>query len=303
MNSNYVAHAFANKIQSRASNGSSFYFKGDTIYSFGSHFPISVHYKDVVLMTTRTYSNSTAKHIGKVHSATSHLKKIYCKHPTQAAKENHTENIQDWVDRINWIKENNLGRANKPAIYLDQIQREINYLNEYVEFFGIELDYSVRELITNVITPEFLEKVKLQAKRDTENKRKQLKNGREVAEEWKTWWRNNQTLTDFFDINSYSRHNMNLYLKSVDSNLVWLRLIDSEIETTKGIKLPVNVAKHYYKWYLNILSKGGCNSSCNYKILDFKVISANEKELIVGCHKILREEIDYIANLLKWSIN
>src|SRR5436190_15215353 len=70
-----IAHLWMNKKQDSARDGrGSFYFKGDTIYSYGAHFPIARHITNkngehAVLMTTRTYSNTTAKHISMVQSA------------------------------------------------------------------------------------------------------------------------------------------------------------------------------------------------------------------------------------------
>jgi hypothetical protein len=70
-----IAHLWMNKKQDHARDSrESFYFRGDTIYSYGSHFPIARHVRnsrgeDAVLMTTDTYSNTTAKHISMVRSA------------------------------------------------------------------------------------------------------------------------------------------------------------------------------------------------------------------------------------------
>lgn len=56
------------KIQARASNGT-LYFAGDTLYSYGSHFPLARLTTDndskegtIALVTTRKYSVTTFKH-------------------------------------------------------------------------------------------------------------------------------------------------------------------------------------------------------------------------------------------------
>ena len=58
-------------------SGGRFYFVGDTIYSYGSHFPIARHVahkgKAAVLFTTRSYSVTTAGHKCMVESACRHL--------------------------------------------------------------------------------------------------------------------------------------------------------------------------------------------------------------------------------------
>jgi|GEM_PF-3378619 len=67
-----IAHLWAHKTQDDARNpGGNFYFRGDTIYSYGSHFPIARHVTNdkgeaAVLFTNQKWSNTTAKHINYV---------------------------------------------------------------------------------------------------------------------------------------------------------------------------------------------------------------------------------------------
>ena len=60
-----VCHAWAHQTDQNASNGQgTIYSIGDTIFSYGDHFPIARHCKGVILFTTDTYSNTTSKHLG-----------------------------------------------------------------------------------------------------------------------------------------------------------------------------------------------------------------------------------------------
>ena len=73
-----VAHLWAHKSQDFARNpGHNFYFHGDTIYSYGSHFPVARHVENkrgrAVLFTTRSYSSTTAGHKCMVEGACRHL--------------------------------------------------------------------------------------------------------------------------------------------------------------------------------------------------------------------------------------
>lgn len=63
MNNRDVAHAWAHQNRDRA-NGSNFYFEGDTIYSYGRHFPIARidAAEQTVWFTMDGYSSTTAKH-------------------------------------------------------------------------------------------------------------------------------------------------------------------------------------------------------------------------------------------------
>lgn len=64
-----VAHIWAHRAQTDARNPQgNFYFDGNTIYSYGGHFPIARHVarngrKRCILFTTKTRSVTTAKHI------------------------------------------------------------------------------------------------------------------------------------------------------------------------------------------------------------------------------------------------
>lgn len=72
MNNDQVAHLWANKSRQQA-KGSNVFFEGNTIYSYGHHFPMARLYKGVVLYTTGSYSVTTAKHLSIVRRACSHL--------------------------------------------------------------------------------------------------------------------------------------------------------------------------------------------------------------------------------------
>lgn len=66
-----IAHLWAHQSKPDARNSQgNFYFQGDTIYSYGSHFPIARHIehdgKKAILFVDHSYSNTTSKHIGNV---------------------------------------------------------------------------------------------------------------------------------------------------------------------------------------------------------------------------------------------
>ena len=66
-----VAHIWAQQTQDDGRNAQgNFYFTGDTIYSYGSHFPIARFINpQTVLFTTRRYSNTTSKHLWATRDA------------------------------------------------------------------------------------------------------------------------------------------------------------------------------------------------------------------------------------------
>lgn len=69
-----IAHLWAHQSKPEARNPhGNFYFEGDTIYSYGRHFPIARHIehngKKAILFVDHGYSNTTAKHIGEVRGS------------------------------------------------------------------------------------------------------------------------------------------------------------------------------------------------------------------------------------------
>jgi hypothetical protein len=72
---NEIPHLWAHKTQDSARNpGRNLYFDGDTIYSYGGHFPIARHISNkrgnrAILFTTRTYSVTTSGHVSAVRSS------------------------------------------------------------------------------------------------------------------------------------------------------------------------------------------------------------------------------------------
>lgn len=73
--SHEVPHLWAHKAQPSAYNSTrNFYFEGDTIYSYGRHFPIARHVTNKrkqagILFTTDHYGITTSGHVGSVRHA------------------------------------------------------------------------------------------------------------------------------------------------------------------------------------------------------------------------------------------
>jgi hypothetical protein len=70
-----IPHLWAHQTQDEARNGTgSFYFRGATIYSYGSHFPIATHAKGSqgqsgILFTSEKNSVTTSQHMSAVRRA------------------------------------------------------------------------------------------------------------------------------------------------------------------------------------------------------------------------------------------
>jgi len=96
MNNAELFRRWANRVKDRGKSGNVFY-EGPILYSYGHHFPLAVltgaktEGREVVLVNSRSYSMTTAKHKGQAARASSHLTHIYVPHPTEAHR---TDNLK-----------------------------------------------------------------------------------------------------------------------------------------------------------------------------------------------------------------
>lgn len=99
-----VAHVWAHRLQEHARNSTgSLFFNGDTIYSYGRHFPIARHVTDkngraCVLFTTRDYSVTTSGHKSAVRCAIADGLRVFHVQdvdagPTKAALDDYAKRI------------------------------------------------------------------------------------------------------------------------------------------------------------------------------------------------------------------
>lgn len=287
LNTNDVAHFWADRTQEEGRNsGGNFYFKGDTIYSYGGHFPIAKHVTNergerAVLFTTRSYSNTTAKHISKTRNGANHLNIIYCYNPAFVNIPQHQDNFNSWKTRAENVSKN-LVKAKKPELYLNSLDQIKGEAQTYATFFGIELpetlnlvlSISGKEDYLNYSTAKELAKKKEEAKRQRELKKQHAK---ELAE-FRGFKRN--TL--------YTRNGID-----------FLRLNEGEarIETSQGVQIPVEIGKRFWRVIQHTISKGGC-ANCGLPLLNYTVNEINKDFISVGCHKIEFKELQNIANLL-----
>lgn len=137
MNNRKVAERFVNG--KTTGTGSHFFIEGDTLYSYGHHFPVARRERDIILVTMREYSNSTARH-------KSHLRTALCGSNVQSidvpAIENPAEiNVQEFLDKIDrlYAQRNKTRTTTKKYAGIDhQIGRMTDNLMAYRLFKGVK---------------------------------------------------------------------------------------------------------------------------------------------------------------------
>lgn len=280
-----IAHLFANQTQETARNTGNFYFNGDTIYSYGSHFPIAKHVVNEanlkgLLFTKCSYSNTTSKHIAVTKQATNHLNKIIC-YSVNGSK---ADNFSKWLRDIE-EQADKLVKAKKPEIYLNAIDILINEATNYAKYFNVELPIELQNAkdITNKQTSIEYREVKTKALAV-----KALKEAKEAAKKHKI------ELTKWLSFKTDRLYNR------LDVDYLRFNVDKKRIETTQAVQIPEQIAKEFFNTIILTIKNGGCKD-CKVSLLDYQVKEINKNFIQVGCHKVEVKEINRIAKQLNWN--
>lgn len=287
LDKNEVAHRWANQLQSEGRTaGRNFYFHGDTIYSYGGHFPIAKHVTNkkgerAILFTFRGYSNTTAKQIHVTRMACSHKNIILVDTPTDLT-------IKTFDGYINKIKSElkGLGTARKPEKYIDPAMYYFGEAKKYADFFGLKLPKELIKLIDSVNSGEYKQYLIKEADRIAKEKAKREK-------EHKKQFIESIALFRSFEVER-------LYNRLFDRDYLRYNPETKRVETSQGVEIPTEAARRAYNWIKETVKAGGCNGECSYKILDYEVKSVTPELVTIGCHKIDLSEIEQIAVKLGW---
>ena len=277
-----ISHIWANNLEYKGKQGSLF-FNGNTIYSYGYHFPIAMHLdSETVLFTNRSYSNSTAKHIGLVRSAVSHKTIIYCNRPDS----NHKLNIEAFILQIT-NEALKLVKAKKPEIYLQNIEYIKNDLNKYLAYFKIKLTKKQKDSIDIKTKEDYTKKLEILKIKEAKEKQLIINKGKKLfplfVNQFRNGLKNEFTYTE--------KELLNTYYISINSPALF-KIENDNLVSNKGVKIPVKIAKKYLDRYFNNTLKTAD------KITDFVVNEITANYITIGCHYITRSELNYLKETL-----
>jgi histidinol phosphatase-like enzyme len=236
------------------------FFEGSTIYSYGYHFPIckittNQQGKEALLFTNRSYSNTTAKHISIVSSATRQYDKIFCNNP----KGTHEENFKAWLNISETIAKG-LINARKPEKYLLEIAYNKTQAEIYSKFFGIDIPENLQNVFNISNKQEYLSLYEKQIDFEKQEAKRQLREQRAKFKEQFKKWINDET------DRLYTNYKYD-----------FLRVKDDRIETTQAVQIPIEIAKRLY------LSIKNGSLSVGDKILNYSIDKVGQ-EIKIGCH-------------------
>lgn len=257
--SNYdIAHAFAYGATEGHTSNYNLFIEGDCIYSYGHHFCIAKRVgKGTVLMTTQTYSKSTAKHISYVRNATYHYDHVYCCDPDAS----HVENQRRFLEEIRKLLPN-LAKARKPEKWIHEIQVISERAKKYCEFFDIKMEKDLAKFVQSEDLNKTNEAYEAELLRKAEReRRKRMKEMKEKLEKW-----HNFEGSDYVSDLDYQE----------------LRCDARRIETTMGVKIPYDIAREFYEKLKAGAIKVGD------KLFYYAVRRMDSKEIAIGCHTFKR---------------
>jgi hypothetical protein len=296
-----IPHLWAHRTQDEARNRQgNLYFTGDTIYSYGSHFPIARHVTNdagerAVLFTTASYSVTTASHCSAVRSAVPsgipvfHVPNVchgrYTGSELTAA--DHAGTLADYTERIekhvvtsararsSYAKEWNQGHA-------------VSLRDEafvYCTFFGLPVPNipEVPDLDSEALTAIRKREAKRAAEKAEqtrrENEREAIRHSEKMAK-----WRAGEYHGGF----PYGFPTM-------------LRIIGDEVQTSRGARFPVSHAKRALAFVRKVRETGQAYVR-NGRTIHLGPYTLDRIEpdgtVKAGCHVVSWEEIERIASSL-----
>lgn len=315
-NAGEVAHKWASQSQDEGRNSTkNIYFRGRTIYSYGSHFPMASFVEPklakrlgknpgVVLKTSRSYSNTTAKHLNYVSRAINHCITIYADNPVPTSNTDHEDNIARMIRGIQALAEQQ-AKAVK-ASYTGSINSAIDNLDKYVTLFALRKNKQLRTMLGYYNDPLAWAKiagvdlVKAEAKNA-----KRLANiaAEESAKEFARvkrleqikhltplavkHWRQGGGINDRLPVPDVSEQWF--YVSSVIYELpTMLRLKGNEIETSRQARISVETAKRIWP---SLQAKQNPGDVEGYRGVGFN----HAVEFVIGCHRIPYCELELMA--------
>lgn len=242
-----LPHLWAYQTQTSGRNSTgSFYFEDETIYSYGTHFPIARWVENdkeerAVLFTTRTYSPTTSQHVYGVRAAIPKGTKIFSVLNPVTYKE---EIVRDFESDILYYldKAAEANKRNRPKWYEEALQKRANAI-EFCQFFSLPTD----ELPTIPEEDKVREEVK--KRKDAERaEREEREQKRKLAEEKE----NAERLERFLSGETvYAR-----WGATYPDGTAALRIEGEEVVTSLGARVPISHAKRGLKFVREVVANG-----------------------------------------------
>lgn len=271
-----VAHVWASQQQANGRSGNIF-FEGPSIYSYGHHFemarfvtPPATGVPEIVLVTTRSYSVTTASHLSRVKQAISHLTSF-----TVPSFTDHAENLAYLIAEAQKLIDS--AKRARSSWKIERVLEDFStdHIRHYAKLFGLPLSDPPR--VDTELVAQLTEKLnqcrvrehEAQEKKDAKRQAQRDLRIKEEAAKLEAWKRGE----------SLGWHNF---------ASTALRINGNDIETTHGARVPLEAAKQFYT-----ALRTGMNLT-GIRVGMYTIQSVTAEVAVIGCHEIPMAEIERI---------
>lgn len=237
---------------------------------------------NIILFTTGSYSNTTAKHINHVHRAIDSQKKIFYVDNVQAVEGyEHLQNFNDYVERFkDKLKESVKSRKYKATLFDDAL-RIAHDANFYAKIFNLAIEpIDIEKYDLN----EIVGQLKIERAKKLKQKKERAKQLLIDQAETIANWRNGERADSLWQLPCMLRINKE----------------NETIETSQGANIPLSFAPKLWK-LISICVKKGASYSEGFRLGHYSLNHIDKNGNIkVGCHNIKYNELLAIAKQLKF---
>lgn len=302
-----ITHLWANDTRADKRRGNMHCVDG-RLYSYnaviGQHVTIGKRDpKTATLLSTRSYSVTTAQHQSAASQAALHLNTIRVPDiPSEFTYGNIKAGAKVLYDL--WLREvgyeaDKLKTARKPENYLDAITRYGEQIEKFALWSGTKIPAKLRTLIDMPKSEDWRAIVAAQAdklrKAKAKKKAEQTKENAIAITQWRE--------TGRLEYNPDTDAKRWAY-RRVDRDYLRYNNQTERIETTQHVQVPVRLARELYDWLKVTRANGGCSNvtACNYRFMNsYDVRAVNDQYFEIGCHTVYFDEVERIANSLGWD--
>lgn len=285
-----VAHLWAHQAQAdgRSNGRGNIFFEGDTIYSYGHHFPIARHIKNkrgqkAILFTAKSYSVTTAKHKRFVWGAIPGSMEVF--HVANVIDNPKVALLDDYQTEINELAiKAGRSRQNKDYV-LAELKKKSDEFLALAEFIGSKRKPKIPD-------QKWIDEQKELARKEAKEARER-KEQREAA----------QRQLDKKDFNAWLLGESNHFPASYryGTNTDYLRIEDEEVVTSRAARVPLDHVKRIVSLVIGLINDGKTYQANGHSIhLGHYTVDRIDEHgtLTVGCHRFSKEELLRFAELI-----
>jgi hypothetical protein len=295
VSSSQIGHLWFHKAQDSARNSNnSYFFEGDTIFSWGRHFPIARHImsgkQSAVLFTERNYSVSTSGHKSATRTAIPegttifHVEDVF--RDDRYASNSHETNLKSYIERVAY----HLATcARARASYKKECEHERsvslrNEAREYAKFFKLPLPKiaAIPALDSDGLAKIKASESKKSAETAAKEKARKTEAAKQEAESLAKWRIGELRYSSFYN------------------SPIALRLTKdkTEVETSRGARIPVDHALRVLQVVRRVVERGEAFVTNGHSVHagPYKIDRIDvDGTLKAGCHTISLAEIERLA--------